>query len=71
VWNRTLASDKTSLAETLRQAIVDSGMSYYRLAKESGVAEEVIGRFVNRKRDIRLETASKLAESLELELRSR
>jgi len=56
------------LHDALRQAIVDSGLSYYRLAKESGVDSVCISRFAAGERDLRLETASRLAKALRLEL---
>ena len=60
-----------SIEEQLRAAIWDSGKTSYRLGADSGVAQPVIDRFVARKSDIRLGTAAKLAEALELELRKR
>jgi len=56
------------LQDALRQAIIKSGLSYYRLAKESGVDSVVISRFAAGERDLRLETASRLAKALRLEL---
>jgi plasmid maintenance system antidote protein VapI len=43
-------------------------MTIYRLAKDSGVSQPVVSRFVNAKRGVTLATASKLAETLGLEL---
>ena len=57
------------LSDALRQAIIDSGLSYYRLAKDSGVDSVVISRFVCGERDLRLETASRLAKALRVELK--
>ena len=57
-----------NIEEQLRQAIADGGMSRYRLAQLTGVAEAVLSNFVNRKRSITLTTAAKLAEALGLEL---
>ena len=59
----------TDIATALRRAIVASGKSHYALAKASGVASEVIDRFVRGERDIRLQTAGRLARPLGLELR--
>jgi ribosome-binding protein aMBF1 (putative translation factor) len=56
------------LQDALRQAIVDSGLSYYRLAKDSGVHSAVISRFAAGERDLRLKTASRIAKALRLEL---
>lgn len=52
----------------LRQAIQKSGKTVYRLAQESGVAHPVILRFLSGERDIRPETAEKLAATLGLRL---
>lgn len=54
---------------SLKKAIQTSGISPYKLARLSGVADAVISRFLNGKRDITLTTAAKLAEALGLELR--
>ena len=49
------------LADQLRQAVLDSGLSVYRIAKDSGVPQSALQRFITGHRDLRLETASKLA----------
>jgi len=59
---------KRTIATELRKAIKSSGETYYRLAQESGVAQEQISRFVRGERDLRLETAGKLAAALDLRL---
>ncbi len=56
------------IPERLRVAIRDSGKTVYRIAKESGVAHPVILRFLSGERDIRLETAERLAAVLNLQL---
>jgi transcriptional regulator with XRE-family HTH domain len=61
----------TYLEQQLRDAFRQSGWSIYRLAKDSGVSQPVVSRFVNEKRGITLATASKLAEVLGLELVSK
>lgn len=60
---------RESLPDKLRAAIRKSGKTVYRVALESGVAHPVILRFLSGERDIRLETAEKLALSLGLELK--
>ncbi len=60
-----------NIIEVLQQAIESDGRAVYRLGKESGVSPEAIYRFVAGEHDIRLVTASKLADVLGLELRSR
>ena len=59
---------KTDIQEQLRQAIVDAGISRYRLSKLTGVTQAVISTFVNRKRSATMDTAAKLATALGLEL---
>jgi plasmid maintenance system antidote protein VapI len=63
-----MAKKTHNIEEQLRQAIADGGMSRYRLAQLTGVAEAVLSNFMNRKRSITLTTAAKLAEALGLEL---
>ena len=53
----------------LRAAIVESGLTHYRIAKDAGVSPDVITRFVTGERDIRLGTAAKVAAALGLELK--
>jgi ribosome-binding protein aMBF1 (putative translation factor) len=59
------------ICDQLRRAISKSGETYYALAQRSGVDAVVISRFVNSERDLRLETAEKLAAALGLELHER
>ena len=59
----------TNLEQQLRSAVKDSGLTIYRLAKDSGVSQPVLSRFLNGKRGITLATAAKLANALGLELR--
>ncbi len=58
----------SDLVETMKFAIANSDKSRYELARESGVSEAVLSRFVNGERGITLETASKLSEVLGLNL---
>ena len=58
-----------TLAITLRAAITASGKSRYAIAKEAGVDEQRVHQFMGGT-DLRLETASKIAEALGLELRA-
>ena len=51
-----------SLTSQLRQAIADSGLSFYRIAKEIDVSYAVVYRFAAEQRNINLETADRLAE---------
>lgn len=58
---------RPALSETLREAIRNSSMSIYRLAKEAGVSPAVITRFLKGQRDLRLSTVERIAEVLGLE----
>jgi transcriptional regulator with XRE-family HTH domain len=57
-----------SLSEQLRLAIQNSGETVYQIAKKAGVKHDVVARFLYGDRDVRLETASKIAEALKMEL---
>ena len=51
-----------ALQDQFRQAIEDSGLTLYRIAKGSGIAYQVLHRFARGERDLTLETASRLAD---------
>ena len=57
-----------NIEKTLKDAIVRSGLTYYRLGLETGVNQRGIAWFVQGKRTLRLDIAAKLAKRLELEL---
>jgi transcriptional regulator with XRE-family HTH domain len=57
-----------SLSECLRRAIRQSERSVYEIAKEAGISQIMISRFLSGQRDIRLATADKLAGVLDLTL---
>jgi len=67
---RSLHSRKSglNLVEELQQAILDSGQTEYRVAKESGVAQPILNRFLRGERGISLETAAKVCAYLGLHL---
>jgi plasmid maintenance system antidote protein VapI len=49
------------LTDQLRDAIETSGATLYRIAKDSGVPYVVLHRFASGERQIKLDTAAKLA----------
>jgi len=51
-----------SLTQQLREAIAGSGVTLYRVAKDTGIPYAVVHRFANGERSINLETADRLAE---------
>lgn len=57
-----------SLSRALKQAIRESDMSTYQIAKRAGISQIIISRFLSGERDIRLATADKLANALGLKL---
>jgi len=57
------------VTERLKQTILERGLSYYRMALESGVPGPVLIRFCNGERGLRGDTIDKLAAYLGLELR--
>jgi plasmid maintenance system antidote protein VapI len=62
---------KAPISDRLRQTIVESGVSYNALQRETGVARASIMRFVRGSQSLRLDMADRLAEYFGLELRKR
>ncbi len=56
------------LADTLKKAIADSGLSLPELARQCGVAQPVLYRFVQGTRDPALATVERLADYFGLRL---
>lgn len=66
---RTMAKKKAdTIIDQLKTAIENCGETPYRVAKDSGVSQPVLTRFLNGDRDIRMETAALLASYLGLRL---
>jgi len=59
-----------SLSQGLREAIQASGRSVYQISKEANVSQIVVSRFLSGERDIRMETADRLAEVLGLKIKA-
>ncbi len=59
-----------SLSQGLRVAIQKSGRSVYQISKEANVSQIVISRFLSGERDIRMETADRLADVLGLKIKA-
>ena len=57
-----------SLSETLKRAIRESEMTQYQIAKRARISQIMISRFLSGERDIRLQTADRLANALGLKL---
>ena len=56
----------SGFAEQLRAAIVSSGLTHYRIAKDAGIKPDILDRFVSGERDVRLHTAEKIGRVLGL-----
>ena len=57
------------ISDQLRAAVIESPLSLYKIALESGVSYGQLHRFVNGDRDLSLTTAAMLARWARLELR--
>jgi transcriptional regulator with XRE-family HTH domain len=57
-----------TVSEALKRAIEASGVSRYRISKETGVEESALSRFVNGRRSLDLMTVDLLAAYFGLEL---
>lgn len=60
---------RLSLPDFLKQSIRATGRSVNSLARDSGVSQPILQRFLAGKRGITLETAERLCAYLKLELR--
>ena len=63
-----------NIEKQLKQAIIESKMSRYRICKKAGLSESQLSYFMNKdkkkRRSLTLPAAAKLAKVLGLELRS-
>jgi plasmid maintenance system antidote protein VapI len=57
-----------ALDDQLRDAIADDDRTPYGLARDSGVDERVIRRFLARQRDVTMGSAARIAEALGMQL---
>jgi plasmid maintenance system antidote protein VapI len=62
---------KSPISDLLRRTIVESGVSYNTLQRETRVTRASIMRFVRGSQSLRLDRADRLAEYFGLELRKR
>ncbi len=58
-----------TMADQLRQAIDDSGMTRYRIAQETGINEAALSKFYLGQRGLSMKALNKLGECLQLEIR--
>jgi plasmid maintenance system antidote protein VapI len=58
------------MGEALKKAIENSGKTVAEIAREAGVVQPVLHRFVKGERDLTLRTADKLAAYFGMELKA-
>jgi transcriptional regulator with XRE-family HTH domain len=66
--NHGMGKNKPTLTDVLRAVIQRSGLTYYRLAKATGIDEASMGRFARGESHIRTDKADRLAAYLGLHL---
>ena len=64
-----MAKKCEDIEQKLKQVLISSPLSRYRIAKMTGLSEAQLSYFVNGKRTLTLTTAARLAEVLGLELK--
>jgi len=64
-----MAKKRTKLvSDQLRQAIDDSGLSRYRISKETGISETALALFYNGHRGLSMKALNALGKCLELKI---
>jgi plasmid maintenance system antidote protein VapI len=63
-----MSKPKPTITEVLKNAIVESRISYKALSRETGVARASIQRFIDGRQSIRLDMADRLAAYFGLRL---
>jgi len=66
-----MSKRKTTLSDKMRRAILESGLSRYRIAKESGVDHAALSRFMAGKVGLSLASLDRMADVLGLDLVAR
>lgn len=56
------------LTDQLRQAIDDSGLTRYQIAKEAGIDESALAKFYNGRRGLSMDALNALGECLQLRI---
>lgn len=69
-YNATMPAHKTKkMTDQLRQAISDSGLTRYRIAKETGIDESALAKFFNGHRGLSWQAMNALGECLQLTIK--
>jgi transcriptional regulator with XRE-family HTH domain len=61
-------TERKRLSDEIRDAVEASGLSRYRIARELGVAESTMSRFMGRKGGLSLDNLDRLADLLGLHI---
>lgn len=61
-----MAKKSNSMSDQLRRAIDDSGLTRYRIAKETGISESALCQYYNGHRGLSMEALNALGECLQL-----
>ena len=66
-----MGRQRVKLSDQIRQAVDASGKSRYRIAKELGIAESTVSRFMSSKGGLSLDNLDALADLLDLDIKAR
>ena len=67
--NTPVMPRRKTMTDVLKQAVRDSGQSYYAIAKATGIVEESLSRFMRGRQSLRLDKADALASYFGIECR--
>ena len=65
-----MAEQEGQVTAALRQAIADSGLSVYMIAKEAGISTAPLYRFLDHAQQLKLSSVDAIARVLQLELKA-
>jgi len=63
-----MAKKRIKLSDQIRQAVENCGQSRYRIAKETGISEPTLSRFISKERGLPMTTLDRLADHLGLNI---
>ena len=67
-WRRNMRTNRDKLSNQLRQAIIASGLSRYRICKILGIAESTLSRFMSGQGGLSMELMDRVGELLNLRI---
>jgi len=66
-----MATKRKPIREQLKEAILNADVSRYRIAKETGLTEASLSRFLNDVAGLSLDSIDKIGDYLELDITTR